>query len=163
MHNVLNHHTLNTYAGLTTKLEVDDLKRLCWLWEWDGKRMPPSPGPAKEPRKVDEENPFLDKEEDEESRPQPKDWSRGGMGFVVGPASHFSKSAGSRIPAYGIGIEVEMDIDKEMGSGMASVARWTAASETRRREVLQKLHSWVKVGCRVGSNLIWQVDMFSPL
>lgn len=109
--NVLNHHALNSYAGLSTKFDVDDLKRLCWLWEWDGKSVPPPPAKAKMARKSEDENPFLEEEEDENSKSAAKDWSRGAMGFVVGPATHFSKSAGSRVPAYGIGIEVEMDLD----------------------------------------------------
>ncbi|KAK7695522.1 hypothetical protein QCA50_000158 [Cerrena zonata] len=41
--NVLNHHALSSYSGLTTKFSIDDLKRLCWLWEWDGKVLPLPP------------------------------------------------------------------------------------------------------------------------
>ena len=37
--NVLDHHTLNTQAGLSVRLDVDDICRLCWLWEWDGKSL----------------------------------------------------------------------------------------------------------------------------
>jgi hypothetical protein len=40
---------------------------------------------------------------------------------------------------------VEMDLDKSMGSGMASVARWTADSEKRRQVILSKLRRWVEV------------------
>ena len=40
MRNVLNHLSLGTYHGLSTKFEVDDLRRLCWLWEWDAKTLP---------------------------------------------------------------------------------------------------------------------------
>lgn len=67
------------------------------------------------------------------------------MGFVITQTTHFSKASGTRVPAYGIGIEVEMDIDKEMSEGIAAVARWTTAGETRRQEVKSKLESWVKV------------------
>jgi hypothetical protein len=38
-----------------------------------------------------------------------------------------------------------MDIDKDMGGGMAAVARWTAAAETRRSEFRDKLECWAKV------------------
>ena len=38
--NVLTHLSLGTYTGLTTKFDIDDLRRLCWLWEWDGKALP---------------------------------------------------------------------------------------------------------------------------
>lgn len=186
--NVLNHHTLSSYSGLTTKFDVDDLKRLCWLWEWDGKKLPlppfklkskdasedpeknpfldDEPGPSTPKRKpkveeddnpfldntpsssseklAEEENPFLD-EKPKASKTPPKEWMRRAMGFVVSQTTHLSKSTGTRIPAYGIGIEVEMDIDKDMGEGMAAVARWTAASEARRHEVRDKLDQWVKV------------------
>ena len=136
--NVLNHQSLHSYTDLTTAFDVNDLKRLCWLWEWDGKDIA-----SKTTAKHDgDDNPFL---EEEAPSSQPKDWTRGAMGFVISPSTHFSKTAKSRLPAYGIGIEVEVDIDRDMGSGMASVARWTAASDSRRKEVLSKLQRWVKV------------------
>ncbi|KAG6881162.1 hypothetical protein C0992_001663, partial [Termitomyces sp. T32_za158] len=56
------------------------------------------------------------------------------MGLALSPATHHSKRDGKRVPAYGVDIEVEMDADKDMGGGMAAVARWTAASEARRSE-----------------------------
>ena len=129
--------SLTNYSGLTTTFEVDDLRRLCWLWEWDGK-MPATKGADDE----DEDNPFLDAPE---TPTPPKDWSRGGMGFVVTSTTHFVRSGGTRVPAYGIGIEVEIDIDKDMGGGMAAVARWTADSESRKTQFKSKLEKWSKV------------------
>jgi hypothetical protein len=121
------------------KLDADDLSRLCWLWEWKGDVIPPPK--ASSQTKDDDSNPFF---EDPPVSQQPKDWTRGSMGFVLSPTSHFSKTSKSRIPAYGIGIEVEMDLDKDMGSGMASVARWTADSEKRRQTILSKLRRWIE-------------------
>lgn len=134
---VLTHISLTNYSGLSTTFEIDDLKRLCWLWQWDGKKIP-SPKADDE----DEDNPFLDTPE---APTPPKDWSRGGMGFVVTPTTHFTRSGGIRVPAYGIGIEVEIDIDKDMGGGMAAVARWTADGETRKTQFRSKLEKWFKV------------------
>ncbi|KAF9821391.1 hypothetical protein IEO21_00637 [Rhodonia placenta] len=145
--NVLNHMSLTTYSGFTTKFDADELKRLCWLWEWDGEQLP-SAEDVKDNRdksQVDDDNPFLD---DPPKRPvasTSKDWTRGAMGFVISQTSHFSKSLNMRVPVYGIGIEVEMDITKGMGGGMAAVARWTAASETRRKDVRVKLEKWVQL------------------
>jgi hypothetical protein len=136
--NVLNHISLMTYAGLTTKFDVDDLRRLCWLWEWSGDSLP---DPKKTCKADEDDNPFLEND----SVPQPKDWTRGSMGLVISPTSHFTKNAGKRVPVYGIGIEVEMDIDKGMGGGMAAVARWTAASDSRLQEFRRKLDRWIKV------------------
>jgi hypothetical protein len=137
---VLNHHTLAAYSGLSVKLDVDDLSRLCWLWEWRGDVIPP---PNKSSRaNEDDSNPFL---EGPVSVSATEGLDAGSMGFVISPTSHFSKPSKSRIPAYGIGIEVEMDLDKDMGSGMASVARWTADGEKRRQVVLSKLRRWVEV------------------
>lgn len=234
----MNHISLSTYSGLTTKFDIDDLRKLVWLWEWEGKQVPPArsapktggddenpfldappaadmnheddnpflDAPSKTPAVAsksnaktkssakkpkasaaddpeqtpkpkrntkimakssdDEENPFLEKSaspskksakgkeravpEDEddpfvESKPKLKDWTRGGMGFIVSQSSHYSKAQGSRVAAYGIGIEVELDIDKGMGDGMASVARWTAGAEDRRKDFRNKLEAWVKV------------------
>ena len=138
--NVLNHFSLTTYAGLTTRFDVEDLRRLCWLWEWDGESLNEAkPKPKADVQ--DDDNPFLDTP----APSQTKDWTRGAMGFVISATSHYSKNAGKRVSAYGVGIEVEMDIDKDMGGGMAAVARWTAAGETRRQEVREKLERWVQV------------------
>jgi hypothetical protein len=145
--NVLTHLSLATYSGLTTKFEVEDLRRLCWLWEWDGQSLPsPSAKPSSSTESVDDndENPFLD-EPKPPAAAVPKDWTRGSMGLVVSSTTHFQKSSGKRVPAYGIGIEVEMDIDKDMHGGMAAVARWTADSETRRARFRSKLQKWTEV------------------
>ncbi|KZP24690.1 hypothetical protein FIBSPDRAFT_918815 [Athelia psychrophila] len=136
--NVLNHYSLTTYAGLTTKFDLDDLTRLCWIWEWDADALPDPPKTSE----VDaDDNPFLDAP----PAPQPKDWTRGAMGLVLSPCTHFSKSVGKRVPAYGIGVEVEMDIDKGMGGGMAAVARWTSEADARRVEFRRKLERWVEL------------------
>lgn len=67
------------------------------------------------------------------------------MGFVLTAATHHSKTDKKRVPAYGIGIEVECNIDKDMSGGMAAVARWTAASEQRKSEFRAKLVKWQEV------------------
>ena len=62
--NVLTHLSLANYSGLTTKFDIDDLRRLCWLWEWDGKTLPVIQLKCKAAAKVeddDDDNPFLDK------------------------------------------------------------------------------------------------------
>ncbi|KAH9482831.1 hypothetical protein JR316_0004931 [Psilocybe cubensis] len=137
--NVLNHISLTTYTGLSTTFDVDDLKRLCWLWEWDGKS---SCNTKRLEKTEDEDNPFI---MDAPSEPPLTDWSRGSMGIIITPATHFSKVDRKRVPAYGIGIEVEMDIDKDMGGGMAAVARWTAGAETRLSELSTKLKRWIEL------------------
>jgi len=139
--NVLNHMSIATYSGLATKFDIDDLKRLCWIWEWDTKSAPH----AKKKKTPDEDNPFL---ASPSSPAPPKDWTRGAMGFVISPTSHYSKAASKRVPVYGIGIEVEMNIDKGMGGGMAAVARWTADTDKRRAQFHSKLQHWVKVSVR---------------
>lgn len=135
---VLTHVSLTNYSGLSTTFEIDDLRRLCWLWEWDRKKAPA----PNEVGSGDEDNPFLDTPE---VPTPPKDWSRGGMGFVVTPTTHLTRSTGTRAPAYGIGIEVEIDIDKDMGGGMAAVARWAADTESRKAQFKSKLEKWLKV------------------
>lgn len=102
------------------------------------------PSVSKFKKEDDDDNPFLEPQ----SEPTPKDWTRGAMGIVISPSTHYTKNSKKRVPAYGIGIEVEMDIDKDMRGGMAAVARWTAASETRRQEFRHKLQRWAKVHTR---------------
>lgn len=135
--NVLDHMSLTTYAGFGTSFHIDDLKRLCWIWEWDGKSIA---GTQTTVKSEEEDNPFL---ESSASNPPPAEWTRGSMGLILGPATHYSRVDRKRVPAYGIGIEVEMDIDKDMGGGMASVARWTASAEQRRSEFRNKLERWI--------------------
>ena len=65
---------------------------------------------------------------------------------MITQAAHHQKSTGRGVPAYGIDIEVEIDIDKDMRGGMAALTRWAAGSDTQGREVLAKLQQWVKVG-----------------
>lgn len=151
--NVLNHMSLTTYTGLTTKFDVDDLRRLCWLWEWDGNVLPETkPKAVVAEEEEDDENPFLI-DSSPTSAPS-TDWTRGAMGLVISSTTHYSKRDRKRVPAYGIGIEVEIDIDKDMGGGMAAVARWTTAAETRRSEFHAKLKSWAKVRRLIHSFII---------
>ncbi|EJD00922.1 uncharacterized protein FOMMEDRAFT_90374, partial [Fomitiporia mediterranea MF3/22] len=131
--NVLNNYTINAASGLSRTCTLDDIKRLCWLWEWDGKKLPDS----------DDDNPFL--ENSEPKVEQPKQWRRGGTGHVITPTTYLPKSSGRRVPAYGIGIEVEMDIDKQMTGGMAAVARWTANGDQRIKALTKRLHRWVEL------------------
>ncbi|KZV69840.1 hypothetical protein PENSPDRAFT_464612 [Peniophora sp. CONT] len=142
--NVLDHHTLNTQAGLSVRIDVDDICRLCWLWEWDGKQ-PSAAGKGKGKGRLvtveeDDDNPFAAESSTPKKSASPKDWTRGGMGFVISPTTRISKA--SRIPAYGLGIEVEMDLDKDMVSGMAAVARWTTGGDARRRDLYEKVRKW---------------------
>ncbi|KAJ7830477.1 hypothetical protein B0H13DRAFT_2240628 [Mycena leptocephala] len=114
--NVLNNLSLSTYSGLSTQFEVDDLRRLCWIWEWDGVAR---------------------------GNASPKGLDAGAMGITLSPATHHSRVDGKRVLAYGIGIEIDMDIDKDMPGGMAAVARWTTAGEGRREAFREKLDHWV--------------------
>ncbi|THV08705.1 hypothetical protein K435DRAFT_883521 [Dendrothele bispora CBS 962.96] len=143
--NVLNHMSLNTYAGFSTQFTIEDLRRLCWIWEWDGKPILPS-------NDNDEENPFLDTTPLAPS----KDWRRGGMGITITSATHLSKADGRRLPAYGLGIEVNLDVDN--GGGMAAVARWTSAAEARRTEFQAKLSAWAKA-CFMHSDPVPKIPM----
>ncbi|KAE9388709.1 hypothetical protein BT96DRAFT_1025317 [Gymnopus androsaceus JB14] len=133
LRNVVNHISFSEYTGPSTKFTVEDLQRLCWLWEWDGKTM--------RDLAQEDDNPFL------EAPPLSKDWTRGSMGFVVSSATQISKVGRNRLPAYGIGIKVEIHLDNNMGARMAmtTVARWIAATETRRKIFSEKLQVWTKM------------------
>ena len=100
----------------------------------------------------DDDNPFLDSST---SNPPSAEWTRGSMGFVLSSATHYSRVDRKRVPAYGIGIEVEMDIDKDMGGGMAAVARWTADAGRRRLEFRTKLERWITVNSTMLLSLIF--------
>lgn len=133
--NVLNSLSLNSYNGFSAQCNTEDLQRLCWLWEWDTQTLE---NKAQQRTDDEEDNPFLDAP----ATPKPKDWTRGSMGIVITAATHLSKTDKKRTPAYGIGIEVEMDIDKDMGWGMAAVTRWTADIDERNQHFYSKLLRW---------------------
>ncbi|KAF8579324.1 hypothetical protein K439DRAFT_1648512 [Ramaria rubella] len=136
--NVLDHLSLSTAMGFTINCDVNDIKRLCWIWEWDGENNPATILTGRNTAIDDEDNPFLVPD-------APSDWTRGAMGFIITPTTHFIRSGGKRIPAYGIGIEVEMDLATGKGGGMAAVARWTAEGDLRRRQLEAKLRAWLKM------------------
>ncbi|KIJ32373.1 hypothetical protein M422DRAFT_61570 [Sphaerobolus stellatus SS14] len=133
--NVLTHFSLTTAMGFTMNCDVDDVRRLCWLWEWDGRT-------AKAKVELEEEdNPFVVK-----SAPAPPtDWTRGAMGFTLSPSTYFIRAESRRVPAYGIGIEVDMNLAEGKTGGMAAVARWTAEGDVRKRELEGKVKAWVKL------------------
>ena len=131
MINLINHLGLEG-LGHSVRCTVDDLSRLVWLWEWDGEVFPEHPrsvGSAVED--LEGGNPFI---------VTSKDWTRGGMGLILTPTTHFSRALGKRVPAYGIGIQVD-----SLKGGMSSIARWTASSEDRRAEIASRLARWVQV------------------
>jgi len=141
--NVLNHLSISTYTGLsTTSFTISDLATLCWIWEWEGKALVNEAKAVKPADDEDDDNPFLDKPAVVQSS---SEWTRGSMGFIITPSTQYSKADRTRVPAYGIGIEVEMDIDKDMGGGMAAVARWTGSADARRKEFRRKLQRWIEV------------------
>ena len=184
--NVLNHMSLQE-RGLGVRATVDDLKKLCWIWEWDGvtvpahiTRQPIMSSTKKEKGKSlkdeddnsdieeqigedPEENPFLAKpipapgEDDnpfisEKRSAPPKDWIRGGMGFCLSSTMHVTRldksSPNKRVPAYGIGIEVDWsheDVSSGRVGGMTAVARWTGGGELRKKALRKKLDSWKEV------------------
>lgn len=141
--------------GFKVTCDIDDIKRLCWLWEWDGVSVDSEKtGDTTQTRRPqvaeadeDEDNPFIDSGS---SRPLKSnngnaDWIRGASGFIITPATHFVKGEGRRVPAYGIGIEVEINLAEGKGGGMASVARWTAEGDGRKKELEKKLKRWIEV------------------
>lgn len=129
--NVTNHLGLES-AGLAKRCTVEDLSRLVWLWEWDGTTMPSSMDTSAIAQ-LEDDNPFI---------VPSKDWTRGGMGLVLTPTTHFSRASGKRTPAYGIGIEV--DAAGKQGR-ISAVARWTSVAENRRNEMASRLAKWVEV------------------
>ncbi|GJJ07703.1 hypothetical protein Clacol_001908 [Clathrus columnatus] len=153
--NVLTHVSLTSAMGFNFTCEVDDLKRLCWLWEWDGLAF--DVAETKETSQTrhlqttesqgdeDDDNPFIDSASTRSSNNDNTDWTRGAMGFIITPTTHFIRNEGRRIPAYGIGIEVDIDFAEGKGGGMAAVARWTAEGEGRKKELEKKLKRWIQI------------------
>ncbi|KDQ16745.1 hypothetical protein BOTBODRAFT_53832 [Botryobasidium botryosum FD-172 SS1] len=148
---VINHIGMESF-GLAHKCSVTELARLVWLWEWDGVSLPASPT-AKDRAKAEVDDAEGESgSEDGEFFSSPKlspardrNWVRGGLSFLVTPTTHFQRDVGKRVPAYGIGVEVDM---RDGQSGMTAIAQWTAGGEERRKEVGRKLMEWTKLHTR---------------
>ncbi|KAF8991288.1 hypothetical protein BDZ89DRAFT_1151573 [Hymenopellis radicata] len=123
--NVLNHISLQTVSGPASSCTLEDLRRLVWLWEWDSSTLA-----AGTPSQDDS---------DSSTRT-----CRGAMGFVLTLATHYSSLDRKRVPAYGIGIQVQVEEDtgSQKDGGMVAVARWISASDRRNIEFYQKLVRW---------------------
>ena len=187
---VINHLSFQE-RGLGVRMSIEDLQKLCWLWEWDGETVPmsvasrsatvtssskkkqrtgdtlddddsdgegevltedPSHNPfLTTPVKEDkDENPFLSSSKP--SRDVSKEWARGGSGFCINPTTYVTRldktSPTKRVPAYGIGIEVDWSQEDVVGKrvgGMIAVARWSGAANKRKRELRERLQTWKKV------------------
>lgn len=124
MSNVINHLSLAN-TGQARRCSVEDLSRLVWLWEWDAESLPDSGTSLVE---AVNDDPFVD---------IPKDWVRGGMGVIVTQTTYSSRALAKRVPAYGIGIQVD-----KFGRGMTNIAQWTAGAEKRRQEITSRLEHW---------------------
>ena len=169
--NVINHVLLAASAG-SMKLKfapsAADICRLCWFWEWDAEAQPSdleavarpcTPPPKGGPSAGNDDNPFL-------SAPgtptrgllaaasvDDSEWRRGGMGFLITATTHYVRNENRRVPAYGIGVEVDIQtaIDDGMGYGsgtvgaMASVTRWTTDGSRRMKQLQRKLDRWLEV------------------
>ena len=187
---VLNHLGIAEHGMGRMRMDVNDLRRLCWVWEWDRDVEHETPssrevGPILSQRTTrprvhsdtsmrsvktanvgDENDNFsLDKPMHSKVGAQidnpfdhapesetPKDWVRGGSGFIITSTMHVRKNAVTgtleRVPAYGIGIEVDWAHEDVAGGrvgGMRAVERWAAAGETRNRTFKEKLERWVEV------------------
>jgi hypothetical protein len=200
---VLNHLGIAERGMGRMRMSVDDLRRLCWVWEWDRDAehetlLSQETEPTLSQRtsrirvhsdtsmrsvnttNVEEDvdnNPFLDKSSPSMVRAQtdnpfakapepenPKDWVRGGSGFIITPAMHVQKNAvtgtSKRVPAYGIGVEVDWAQEDVAGGrvgGMGAIARWTAAGGTRKRVFKEKLERWVEVSLLEGLRITMQM------
>lgn len=129
--NLINHLSI----GGTRSCTIEDLSRIVWLWEWDGKSIPESDILNPATRHIPEDdNPFLVSSS--------KEWTRGGMGLVVTPTTHMSQSTGKRVPVYGIGIQVDKAGPK---GGIMPVAVWATRAESRRASVRAKLDKYKEV------------------
>ncbi|KDQ06358.1 hypothetical protein BOTBODRAFT_181644 [Botryobasidium botryosum FD-172 SS1] len=146
---VINHIGMESF-GLAHKCSVTELACLVWLWEWDGLSLPAGPS-AKDRAKaeVDEAKGESGSEDDNEFFSSPKlspardrNWVHGGLSFLVIPTTQFQHDVGKCVPAYGIGVKVDMSDGQ---SGMTAITQWTTGGEERRKEVGRKLMEWVKV------------------
>ena len=152
---IMNHHSFQERSRpLGVEVGVDDLQKLCWVWEWDGQTIPKNVTASRS------EKDHLNSEEGEDVfsssftplNKVPNDWVRSGSGFCINPTTHImridNKGTTKRVSAYGIGIEVDwsqVDVVRRHVGGIKAVRRWREGASERKDTFRGKLEKWKKV------------------
>jgi hypothetical protein len=124
---------------------VQELKRLAWVWSWDGETLP---APIKDA------NPFL-------ATPEPTTPRGPLLSFIITPHQALSPSSHPPrpVPTYGIGISLNITPGETrfvqshtgvlsggaggVGGGIGAVGRWSAEAGAREAEFRKRLEKWV--------------------
>jgi hypothetical protein len=136
---------------------LSELKRLMWIWQWDHENDESSAGTDVHSLSGVVDNPFVD---------NPVSGSCTGSKsnsltacYSVTPTRTIDATTSRRVHTYGFGIRITLtpreaasycntlhagaDSYGNAGKAVGAVARWSAGSEARCREVEQRLWAWV--------------------
>jgi hypothetical protein len=124
--------------GAGRKFSLEDLRRLAWLYEWDGEALPtPKSKKIAAVAALDNDDPFL------ASSPPPSPLSL--MDITLTPARTLSR--GTRAPTYTYTFNLSITHTPSLGGLHGSLGRWSSLASSRRDELTRRLHRWVDL-CR---------------
>ncbi|KAJ9123123.1 hypothetical protein QFC22_001314 [Naganishia vaughanmartiniae] len=170
---------LTNYVALKPMVEkscgkrfgLSELKRLMWLWQWTGEDEEEAFATAK-PIKDSGNSPFLDEDIDFAlGRPTiSKNKADNLMScYKVTPTRTIDTATSRRVHTYGFGIRITLtpreaasacntihsmnDTFGNAGKAVGAVARWSAGSEARCKEVERRLWAWVDKNSKIESDI----------
>ncbi|KAJ9107425.1 hypothetical protein QFC21_000876 [Naganishia friedmannii] len=170
---------LTNYVALKPMVEkscgkrfgLSELKRLMWLWQWTGEDEGEGAATSKPMGGLDS-SPFLD--ECVEFAPRRLTTSRSRAGnlmscYNVTPTRTIDTATSRRVHTYGFGIRITLtpreaasacntihsmnDSFGNAGKAVGAVARWSAGSEARCKEVERRLWAWVDKNSKIESEI----------
>lgn len=167
---------LTNYVALKPMVEkscgkrfgLSELKRLMWLWQWTGEDDEDDFTTVK-PIRDSNNSPFLDETVDLASARRPttsKSKSGNLMScYSVTPTRTIDAATSRRVHTYGFGIRITLtpreaasacnaihsmtDTFGNAGKAVGAVARWSAGSEARCKEVERRLWAWVDKNSKI--------------
>lgn len=170
---------LTNYVALKPMVEkscgkrfgLSELKRLMWLWQWTGENEE-QVGVASKPIMDSGNSPFLD--EDIDFSPKRLTSSKNNAGnlmscYNVTPTRTIDAATSRRVHTYGFGIRITLtpreaasacntihsmnDTFGNAGKAVGAVARWSAGSEARCKELERRLWAWVDKNSKIESEV----------
>lgn len=157
----INLEALTNYVALKPMVEkscgkrfgLSELKRLMWLWQWNQAELSPEISTVR--RSAQDNNPFVDDPLPTDSHKSPNLTAC----YNVTPTRTIDTTTSRRVHTYGFGIRVTLtpreaasycntlhagsDSYGNAGKAVGAVARWSAGSEARCKEVERRLWAWV--------------------
>lgn len=131
--------------GAGRKFSVEDLRRLLWLYEWDGK----DTWTASSKRTIvdmdgsSQDDPFVDDHPAPSTSVNSSALASNLLNIGLRPARTLSRS--TRSPTHTYTFDLAVSYTPALGGILGAISRWSSKTEDRRAEVNRRLHRWVEL------------------